>query len=133
MRRPTFVALLLMGLALPGSAYAADIRGRVTHIVDGDTFDIGATRIRVCGIDAPERDTRKGKKATQVIRTMIAGRQIRCVVVGSGTPCDGRSRAESYGRVVAQCFVGGHDIAAEMVRRGAARDWKRYSGGYYRR
>ena len=50
--------------------------------------------------------------------------------VGAGTPCDGRSEPTSYDRVVAQCLVNGRDVATEMVRRGAACDWPRFSGGH---
>ena len=36
------------------------------------------------------------------------------------------------GRIVAQCFVGDLDIAAEMVRSGHACAWPKHSGDYYR-
>jgi endonuclease YncB( thermonuclease family) len=111
--------------------------GPVTHVVDGDTFDIrhdGArVRIRICGIDSPERGEAGFEEATRTLRAMISGQTLRCVQVGEGTPCDGRSAPTSFGRVVAQCFLGERDIATEMVRRGAACDWPRFSGGHYQR
>jgi endonuclease YncB( thermonuclease family) len=64
---------------------------------------------------------------------LIAGKNARCVQVGAGTPCDGRSKPTSYDRVVAQCFVGGIDVAAPMVQQDHACDWVGFSGGYYSR
>jgi micrococcal nuclease len=65
------------------------------------------------------------------MRALDEGRRVRCVQVGGGTPCDGRSRPTSGNRTVAQCFVGDLDIAAEMIRGGHACDWPKFSGGYY--
>lgn len=62
---------------------------------------------------------------------MIEGKLIRCVPVGQGTVCDGRSEPKSHGRTVAQCFVAGADIAARMVHAGQACDWRKFSGGAY--
>ena len=51
MRVAALTALMLMGAA----AQAADLTG-VPRIVDGDTLAIGATKVRLEGIDAPETD-----------------------------------------------------------------------------
>ena len=34
-------------------------------------------------------------------------------------------------RIVAQCFVGDQDIAMAMICSGDAKDWPKFSGGYY--
>ncbi|MGQ2909199.1 MAG: thermonuclease family protein [Aliihoeflea sp.] len=109
------------------------ISGRVERIADGDTFSVSGQRIRICGIDAPEKNTAAGRRAREEMTRLVSGRSVSCKIVGHGTPCDGRSSDRSYDRVVAQCHIGGRDIAAEMVRRGHAEDWKQYSGGYYSR
>jgi endonuclease YncB( thermonuclease family) len=44
----------MMG-ALQGVALAEEIRG-IPRIVDGDTIQIGTTKIRLQGIDAPETE-----------------------------------------------------------------------------
>ena len=49
-----------------------------------------------------------------------------------GTPCDGRSKPMSRDRVVAQCFIGDKDVAAEMMRLGQACDWPKFADSYYR-
>jgi endonuclease YncB( thermonuclease family) len=106
------------------------ITGRA-KVIDGDTLWVGRIKIRLCGIDAPERNKPGGSEATQFLKTITRGRDVRCVIVGSGTPCDGRSRRTNHDRIVAQCFVADTDLAASLVRSGNARDWKRFSGGYY--
>jgi endonuclease YncB( thermonuclease family) len=125
--------LLLIIVVVPFTALAdAEIKGRA-KVIDGDTLWVDRTKIRLCGIDAPERNKPGGSEATRYLKTITKGRDVRCVVVGSGTPCDGRSRRTSYDRIIAQCFVGDADLAASLVRSGNAKDWKRFSGGYYAR
>jgi endonuclease YncB( thermonuclease family) len=120
-------------LLLPSAALADGVITGRAKVIDGDTLWVSRTKIRLCGIDAPERNKPGGPKATMHLKTITKGRDVRCVIVGSGTPCDGRSRRTSYDRIVAQCFVGDTDLAASLVRSGNARDWKRFSGGYYTR
>jgi len=102
-------------------------------VVDGDTLFVGRLKYRLCGIDAPERDEPGYREATNFLRKLVKGKTIKCTPVGQGTPCDGRSKPRSYDRIVAQCFVNGKDLAAEMVKAGHAHDWPKFSGGYYGR
>ena len=107
--------------------------------IDGDTIQIGAGRYRLCGVDAPELGTQVGNQAMVWLHREIftrvfngGGEELTCLPVGYGTPCDGRSEKHSYGRIVAQCFIGGDDIAELLVEHGFAQDVPRFSGGYYR-
>src|SRR4051794_40418425 len=112
--RSAFLLCLLWPFAAIGS-HAAEITGPAIHTVDGDTFDIRdgtrIVRVRVCGIDAPEFGQPGYEAASQAMRRLISGKTVRCIQVGGGTPCDGRSKASNQGRIVAQCFVDGGDIA----------------------
>ena len=56
--------------------------------------------------------------------TRIAlGRRLKCR----------RRDIDRYGRIVAQCFTEtGEDITAMMIQRGVAREYVRFTGGYYR-
>ena len=46
--------------------------------------------------------------------------------------CEQHQRSRSYGRLVALCRLpDGRDVAAEMIEAGQAREWCRYSRGYY--
>src|SRR5262249_56693727 len=67
------------------------------------------------------------------LRKFAEGAWARCVPVGDGTPCDGRSKRRNGKRIVAQCFVDNVDLAGRQVEQGLACDWEMYSGGYYSR
>jgi endonuclease YncB( thermonuclease family) len=131
-----FAIAAALALLAAAPALAADVVGTVSHIVDGDTFDIqppaGKVRIRFCGIDTPERGQPRFDEARVALERMIDRKTVRCVPVGQGTPCDERSRPTNRDRIVAQCFLGPVDIAAEMARAGLACDWPKFSGGHYR-
>jgi micrococcal nuclease len=116
-------------------ASAADYEGTAV-VRDGDTIElqVGSKNIpvRLCGIDAPESGHAGGTEATAKMKQLVLGKEVQCVQVGDGTPCDGRSKRTNHDRIVAQCFVDGKDISMEMVCGGHARDWPKFSAGYYR-
>lgn len=103
----------------------------VTNIVDGDSFVLGAERVRLWGVDAPEgrqvcqdvrgRDYRCGDMARDRLKGLVGGRPIDC-----------RERdRDGYGRMVAQCRVGGVDLGEAMVRAGWAVEYRQFSRGAY--
>lgn len=129
-RRAAFilVALVIVAALIGEPAAQAQQSGaleaRVSKVLDGDTFTLRgeSRRIRVWGLDAPEWDQRGGSTATATLRSLISGKTLRCDVVD----------IDRYGRLVGQCFLpDGRDIAAEMIRSGAATEYCRYSRGYY--
>lgn len=98
-----------------------EIRGRA-WVIDGDTIDIGGTRIRLAGIDAPEMDHPYGKNAKWTLVNLCKGREVRAVLNGD----------LSHDRTVATCYLpDGRDLSAEMVRAGMAVDWPKFSRGKY--
>lgn len=124
--RLCLIGLLAGATVLPPTDLAARerIEARVSKIIDGDTFSLRGTsrRIRVWGLDAPERDEAGGSAATETLRGLIAGQTLVCEV----------RDMDRYGRLVGQCFLpDGRDITAEMIRSGAASEYCRYSRGYY--
>lgn len=75
------VALLLcflLPVLLSSASLGATLAGRVKRIVDGDTLVITSQgydyRIRLAGIDAPERNQPWGEAATRELRRQVAGR-----------------------------------------------------------
>jgi endonuclease YncB( thermonuclease family) len=118
-------------------ANAETFTGKVGKVIDGDTFWIceadKCTKIRFCGFDAPERGQIGFAESRDFLFGLMNGKTIRCVQVGGGTPCDGRSKPTNRDRVVAQCFADGADVGVPMVQSGHACDWTKFSGGHYRK
>lgn len=105
--------LLLCGQAHHGPVY----------IVDGDTLDVGGTRFRLHGVDAPERSTQAGMEARMNLSLIVGLDRVVCVPTGR----------TSHKRLVARCSTKNvPDLGAEIIRRGYALDCRRYSGGEYR-
>ena len=121
-------------LAILGLIFAlATAPALAASVVDGDTMYVGQLKYRLCGIDTPAHGYPGYHQAIDYLHSLVRGKTIKCILVGQGTPCDGRSKPRNYDRIIAQCFVDGEDLAAEMVRAGYARDWPKFSGGYYGR
>ncbi|MCC6918785.1 MAG: thermonuclease family protein [Alphaproteobacteria bacterium] len=111
-----------------------DISG-TARVTDGDTLRIGDTRIRLSGIDAPERSAHCtvkasgariacGAEARDRLTALVGNRSLGCIDDGS----------DRYGRTLATCYATRQgkrvDIAREMVRQGWALAYRRYSTRY---
>jgi hypothetical protein len=107
-----------------GQAEAASggttVQGQHIYVIDGDTFDLNGTRIRVAGIDAPEthparclQEAALGAAATQKLAELLRGRPLWV----SGLKTD------RYGRAVAVVRVNGEDVADAMIGSGLARNY----------
>jgi endonuclease YncB( thermonuclease family) len=102
----------------------------IARVLDGDTIEISGTRIRLEGIDAPEGDQacaqagggtwRCGTAASVELQRLIGRAPVRCESRGT----------DIYGRMLGICFVGTTDINAEMVGRGYAWAFVKYSRAY---
>lgn len=115
--------------APPARGAAAAAGGGPVRVVDGDTLHIGRDRIRLYGIDAPERAqscARRGRSYPCGREAMLALRRL----VGASRPrCAERDR-DSYGRSVAVCTVAGRDLGQAMVASGWAVAYRRYASDY---
>ena len=115
--------ILLLALAgvPPGTASGADVPDRVSgiaRVVDGDTNEIEAHRIRIEGIDAPEAgqtcidrqgaEWRCGRSSARRLETLTAGREVVCRPL----------YPDRHGRLVARCDVGGLDLGGALVEDG---------------
>jgi endonuclease YncB( thermonuclease family) len=110
--------------APPVTAQGQVISGVVMRVTDGDTFRLSGldVAVRVWGLDAPERKQRGGTAATSAMRDLIDEKTLTCV----------ERDIDRYRRVVGQCFLeNGQDIAAAMIAAGVAREYCRYSRGFY--
>jgi endonuclease YncB( thermonuclease family) len=112
------------------NCWATEIVSGVPRIVDGDTVQIGSTKIRLSGIDAPETDQLCLDGKGEDWACGVASRdQLIKFSDGRGWDCDilGTDR---YGRSLGKCFVEGEDISSWMVRSGWAMSFVRYSHEY---
>jgi endonuclease YncB( thermonuclease family) len=111
---------LLMATAL--TANAEIINGRVVGVADGDTVTVlDAQRvqhkIRLSGIDAPEKSQPFGNRSKQSLSDLAFD---KTVVVET----DKRDR---YGREVGKVLVSGQDVNLIQVERGMAWHYKAYA------
>lgn len=124
--------LWLSLIAFPSFAVELLIEGRAS-VIDGDTIEIHGQKIRIWGVDAPEKkqlcqdaagqDYRCGQKAAFALSDFIDEAQpIRCE----------QQAKDRYKRSVARCFrASGEELATFLVRDGHAVDWPPYSKGFY--
>ena len=118
-----FVALAAAALLAAGQPASAEaITGRVVGVADGDTLTVLAegkrqVRVRLAGIDAPERRQPYGTRARQALAALAFGRAAQVEV----------EDIDRYERPVGRVRVGGSDVNAEMVRRGAAWVYTRHN------
>ena len=91
------------------------MRGTITHIRDGDTFEVQGKPIRISALDCPENSTSSGQKATQFTK-QFKGKQAVCELTG----------AKTYDRVVGYCLIEGKDFAQIMVDNKFCKFWPKY-------
>ena len=113
------VIAILAGIALATSS------GAQTRVVDGDTLELDGTIYRLNGIDAPEHgqrcgDWNCGSDATDALVEIVKGREVTCDPISE----------DGYGRVIATCYAGGTDLGQELVDKGLAWAFRRYSTEY---
>jgi endonuclease YncB( thermonuclease family) len=127
-----FVSLAVIVFALlSGGALAADLNGPV-RVIDGDTLDMDGIRIRLWGIDAPEKkQTCEGKDGLVYECGRDSAAVMHELTRDKAVECETRGR-DRYRRVVAVCRTESGEINAAIVRRGWAVDWPKYSQGRYR-
>jgi len=98
-------------------------------IIDGDTVHINKYKIRLHGIDAPERNQKCifnkkewlcGNQATNELKKLINNEIIKCIT----------SDIDIYKRYVAICFVNETNLNQVMVKNGWALAYRYYSIDY---
>jgi endonuclease YncB( thermonuclease family) len=97
-------------------------QGLVVKVIDGDTFDMKSgtekIRVRLFGIDAPERGQAFNVKAKEFAASLIAGKEVRVVIHDT----------DRYGRTVADVYLSdGLHVNSEIVKAGFAWHFTRYS------
>ncbi len=112
---PCFLVLI----SIPASADS--LTGKVGRVVDGDTlYVLDANykdhKIRLAGIDAPERRQAYGLASRKHLLSIVAGKQVRVEY----------QKRDRYGRILGKVWVNGVDACLEQVKAGFAWHYKKY-------
>lgn len=124
MRRPLLL-LAALAVTLAAVAHAAptgafQVRGVVTYVVDGDTLDVRLAggkreRVRLIGIDTPERGACYSAAATRRARALALSQAV--VLRGDAT----QATRDRYGRLLAYVWLpGGRDLGFQLLAGGFA-------------
>ena len=114
MKKSTLAAFALLAVFV-WDATAATLAGRVVGVADGDTVTVLTAekrqfKIRLSGIDAPEKKQAFGAHAKETLARQLFG---QAVVVEW-------SKLDRYGRIVGKIEVEGIDVNLSQVREGSA-------------
>ena len=113
---PLVAALLFVNFA------AADtLHGRVVGVSDGDTVTIldaanKQTKIRLMGIDAPEKAQAFGARSKQSLSDLVFNKQVTVEFY----------KQDKYGRTIGKILVNGLDTNLEQIKVGMAWHYKKY-------
>lgn len=120
-----FCAIFLASCSNPGSvdpnSGKEQSNGKVVAISDGDTFRLlteekQTVRVRLHGIDAPEKGQDFSTQSKQALSELIFGKEVRLE----------QKDKDRYGRVVAIVYCNGLNVNEEMLRRGLVWHYKEY-------
>lgn len=118
--RHVWVVLLTVLLGAP--AFAEEFAGRVVGVIDGDTIDVlhdgKAERIRLNGIDCPEKGQAYGQKAKQAASDLLFGKDATLHTHGK----------DKYGRTIGDLLLqDGMNVNQELVRQGWCWWYRKYA------
>lgn len=123
MKITSLSGILLAIILLPFHVNAAslDCPCKVVKITDGDTVHVldrgsGRYKIRLAGIDAPEKKQLFGKKSTDNLKGLVAGKMVEIEY----------DKKDRYGRIVGKLVLHGQDINLQQIKDGYAWHYKHY-------
>lgn len=98
------------------------VDGKVVRIIDGDTFVLllnnnFETGVRLNSIDCPEKKQAFSQRAKEELSDLIFDREVMVYY----------DKKDGFGRVLGDVYVDGTNVNHEMVRRGMAWHYVKYS------
>ena len=116
------VFVLVLAFFAEPDAKPHELIGKVVHIADGDTLtvldaDKVQHKIRLAGIDAPEKSQAFGTKAKEALAEKVHEKTVRVVW----------KEKDRYGRIVGEIHLGDRHINLEMVHDGWAWWYRTYA------
>ncbi len=118
-------AILLCSLVIScgGNKVQEFVSGKVVKILDGDTYELlierdSTIRVRMDGIDAPERGMPFSKKAKEYLGDLCQGQIVKVYCVES----------DRYGRILSFSYLeDGRELSREMLKAGYAWHYKEHN------
>ena len=97
------------------------IQGKVVSVADGDTITVldaekNQHKIRLQGIDAPEKAQAFGAKSKQALYEMVHGKTVQVSF----------EKSDKYGRILGKVLLDGQDICHQQIKAGLAWHYKKY-------
>jgi len=120
--KQTSCLVLFLALVITNySAFAETLRGKVVGVSDGDTITLlDATntqhKIRVTGIDAPEKAQAFGQASKKSLSDLVFSRNVEIFW----------EKRDRYQRILGKVLIKEQDICLEQVKRGMAWHYKQY-------
>lgn len=120
--RWVLTAGLMAGLALwPFATMAVTLYGKVVAVADGDTLTVlveqKTVRVRVTGIDAPEKGQSFGQASKRGLSECAFGQQVEVAW----------RKKDRYGRTVGTVMAGNVDCGLRQIEQGLAWHYKAYA------
>ena len=114
-------AATALALCLVFQAQAETLLGKVIHVQDGDTITVldetnTQHKIRLSGIDAPERRQAFGNVSKESLAEQVAGQSVAVEW----------DKVDRYGRKVGKVLLAGMDSNLVQIKRGLAWHYKQY-------
>lgn len=108
-------------IAVTGKTFA-DVIGRVMSVTDGDTIKVLDShkvqhKIRLTGIDAPEKNQPYGKASREHLAALVAGKLVRVE----------SNKNDRYGRILGKVWIDDTDANLEQLKAGYAWWYKYYA------
>ncbi|UVT14623.1 MAG: thermonuclease family protein [Nitrospira sp.] len=120
--KPSWSLPILLLIFFPSFSGASDFAGKVISVIDGDTFDVeheqGVERVRLNGIDAPDKGQHFSQHAMKFIEEITTGQHLTIENKGQ----------DKYEQTIGDVFLAdGRHLNKELVKAGLAWWFCRYS------
>jgi endonuclease YncB( thermonuclease family) len=117
------LTVIILGLLILLAARLDRVETRKTEgaaiVNDGDSITLGAERIRMRGIDAPEYTQTCRRNGADYSCGTLARQSLVRLIAGRPVSCTGWQR-DRYGRLLGDCTAGGEDLNRAQVEAGWA-------------
>lgn len=115
---PVGLFILIAALVyLSSPLWAADVR-----VIDGDTVHIDGEKIRLSGIDTPEKGHQAECLAERMLSALATAR-LNALLAGAEVRIE-REGVDRYGRTLAKLYARGEDVAGVLISEGLGRPWR---------